>query len=109
MKCKHDEMWQDWDIIDARLKQVLRMIDAFSILCFDKEIMITSLYRGNDKKSQHSKGKAADIRTKWYARDDIYALQTILFFTRDYFNDLAVEPHEELKGKKHQHLHIHIK
>jgi hypothetical protein len=122
MKFKDDEMINDIieGKIDARLIQVLRMVDAFSILCFDKEIMITSLYRGNDTESQHSKGRAADIRTKWYSPNDLVKLEKWLYKNEiivcshpehdgAYILILAVEPHEELKGTEQQHLHVHVK
>lgn len=120
MHFKHDSMRQDWDIIDKRLKQVLRMIDAFSILCFDKEIMITSLYRPEDKDSQHSFGKAADIRTKWYTEQQTICLEIFLMGVRaEMYNwqgdkRVAVEPHQEWKNPDHpkykyRHLHVHVK
>ena len=112
MQFKEEKMIQDWDIIDPRLKQFLRMVDAFSILCFDKEIMITSLYRPDDKDSMHSKGKAADIRTKWYDGRELGILEVFVLKLRDrHLSEIgfAVEPHEELKGKPQQHLHLAVK
>ena len=119
MQVKHDYMWMEFENLDPRAQQVARMMDAFSRLCFGREIMITSIFRP-DKNSKHSKYEAFDIRTKWYDEKGTVRLEEWLIWLRDWLRDkdnhkwLAVEPHEDWKDPEHEkyderHLHIHIK
>jgi hypothetical protein len=123
MQFKTDELRGMWPAIDPKLREVLKLIDAFSVLCFEKEIVITSLIRPASEDSgriDHSIGKAADIRTKHYNDEDLNNLERWLFLMdAGWLMDdderplLHIEPHKDWQKPDHpkyesRHLHVGV-
>ena len=91
---KTDRINRQWngDFATTRLISLMNMINLYSEIEFDKSIIITDLvrnqdeqdhiYRNNEKykvkpwKSTHQFGRAADIRSRIYSKEEIEKLVT---------------------------------
>ncbi len=117
MLFKHDKDRRQWGLNDlpgdkaanARLRELVGLIDQFSRLAGWGPITITSYYRPNNKNSYHSICQAVDIRTKDKPvefKTYVGALGSVL---RELDKTLQIYTHKELWGKPHEHFHIAIK
>lgn len=94
---------------NARLKELVGLIDQFSILAGWGPITVTSYFRPDDKDSYHSLHQAVDIRTRDKPVDfkaKVGALGSILWSID---RRLQIFAHVELWGKPQEHFHIAIK
>ena len=119
-----DDLFGEWYLINAYLKRVVSLTNAFVYFLTGHELTITCLVRDHDKdpKGHHSEFMAVDIRTKDMSDLEIMLLEQFLYETRkiiekyslftykgEYKMLLAVEPHHTLKGTPQQHIHLHIR
>ena len=117
MKFKHDrdaEHWRSPPVIQhgdphniAKLQDLIHVIDIFSRLMGEGEVVLTSYYREGDPK-YHGKLQAGDLRTKDKSAKWKAAMAHFAKAVRKGDDELQLDFHVELIGTPNEHLHVEV-
>ena len=117
MNFKRDKDRREWGLdslscdkaANARLRELVALIDQFSRLAGWGPITITSYYRPGDKDSYHHILQAVDIRTKDKPPEFKAYISALGSVLHEIDPTLQILPHKELYGTIHEPFHIAIK
>ena len=96
-------------IANARLKELISLIERFTQVTGCGEITITSYFRPDDRGSYHSILQAADIRSKDKPESWQEAIGFLSLAFKAVDPSLQIYMHPDLKGTPDEHIHVAIK
>lgn len=91
------------------LRVYVELLDRISKLAGNGPITITSYIRNNNIRSLHYWGRALDIRVKDKPKTWYWGMVEIGKGLNLICPRFRMNPHTELYGKEHQHIHIEIR
>lgn len=94
---------------NLQLRQFVEVIEKITVMIGLPELVITSYVRKDRKNSLHYYGRALDIRV-WDHSATWYWGMVLIGMAIGLINSkFRMNPHTELYGKLHQHIHIEIR
>jgi hypothetical protein len=96
-------------LANAKLKELIALIERFTRVTGCGEITITSYYRPLDYDSYHSILQAADIRSKDKPNSWKEGIGYLSLACKAVEPTLQIYMHPELKGTPGEHIHVAIK
>ena len=94
---------------NLKLRQFVDMLEKLTVMIGLPELVITSYVRLGNKKSLHYYGRALDIRVKDHSATWYWGMVLIGMAIGFINPKFRMNPHTELYGKLHQHIHIEIR
>lgn len=109
IRFKEDTGYEHFQELNPKLREIVLDLASFCSFHFNKDIIVTSLFRLEDKKSVHAYGRGADIRSLDFSAEEIAQIDTYLNTTYIYDpkrpNKLTCLYHNVGQG---DHLHLQV-
>lgn len=113
IKFKNKELGVEFDRLDKRLQHVIYWLAGWiSLNTKTGYIVITSLFRDDNKDSVHYYGRGADIRTWSFVNneDDPAEIEKIINQEFDYGDGVhQTALYHDNRGERGMHIHIQVK
>ena len=77
IKFKYDELKEQFDVLDDRLQVICYALSGYIAQEMDKDLVITSAYRGDNKLSTHMYYRAFDFRVQPSGGESIYTPEEV--------------------------------
>lgn len=84
IRFKEDTDYEHFQELNPKLRGIVLDLASFCNYHFNKDIMVTSLFRLEDKRSVHAYGRGADIRSLDFTAEEIVKIKRYLNTTYIY-------------------------